>query len=93
MTVKAFSNPPPPQETLELAHSTVVRPRRGARLESESLGLGPAGPCDLSLPGLLLPSVLRMERPPPVPVSHECVRTDDIKHMTTLGPLCTGGAR
>lgn len=24
----------------------------GARLESESLGLGPAGPCDPSLPGL-----------------------------------------
>lgn len=51
----------------------------GARLESESLGLGPAEPCDPSLPGLLFLSVLRLERPPPAPVSHECVRTDEMK--------------
>lgn len=63
----------------------------GARLESESLGLGPAEPCDPSLPGLSFLSVLRMERSPPALVSHEYVRTDEIKHMKTLGPLCRGG--
>lgn len=46
----------------------------GARLESESLGLGQLG-CDLratSHPGLLLLSAWRVESPPLAPGSHEC---------------------
>lgn len=61
-------------------------------MESESLGPEPAGLCDprdcTSLPELLPLSVWKMERPPPVPVSHKCMRIDEMKHMKTLGHFC-----
>lgn len=63
----------------------------GAALESDSLRSGPAGLCDprgcTSPPELLPLSVWRMVRPPPVPVLHKCVRTDERKHMRTRGLL------
>lgn len=61
----------------------------GARLESESLGSGPAGLCDPrgSLHIQTSRFSLRVERPSPAPVSYECVRTDETKPMKTQTSL------